>query len=319
MTTMPICQRGGLATAFLTLLFCSAAAPSAAAAPAPRMEQPARALDRVDRGRGLVLDRATPVAERAAEVQQDPPATRPVPKLESAQEQLRYAGSLKVALRGLDGDGRRDGRTAAVRAYRAVREHFPDDVATASEGAFRAAELLRAGGDPASALGEFAWVRDHGGESPFRVRSLLEIGHLQRRAKHAQEALTAYESVLSDAAASKRQKDEASLWVGTVHAEGEHPEEARRAWQRVAEAGEDPLDRVRAYDLLACMSVTKGDLEAAAGILERCREALSEVAAEETRLGERVRASLSGMRAHDELQRAVADRDRAREKARKDA
>ncbi|MBK7874988.1 MAG: tetratricopeptide repeat protein [Planctomycetes bacterium] len=286
MTTMLSGFRGGLATALLTCLSFCALAPAVPAAEPSRLE--------------------------------DPNSVRPVPKLESAQEQLRYATSLKIALRGLDGDGRRDGRNAAVRAYRAVREHFPDDVLAASEGAFRAAELLRAGGDVVGALGEFAWVREHGGESPFRVRAMLEQGHLQRRAKHPQEALTAYEAVLTDAGATKRQKDEASLWAGTVHADGERPDDARRAWQRVAEAGEDPLDRVRAYDLLACMAVAKGDLEAAAGILERCRDALADPAAEETRLGERVRASLSGMRAHDELQRAVAERDRAREKTRKD-
>jgi hypothetical protein len=201
-----------------------------------------------------------------------------------------------------------------VRAYRAVRTHFPDDVLAGAEATYRAAELLRAGGDAPGALAEFAWVRDRGGESPFRVRALLEIGHLERRAKRTQPALAAYEAVLGDAAASQRQKDDASLWAGSVYQDAERPEDARRAWQRVADGGEDPLDRVRAYDHLALESVGRGDLEGAAGILERCREALSEIAAEETRLGERVRAALTGMRAHDELQRAVAAR--AKEKTR---
>ncbi|MFO1008717.1 MAG: tetratricopeptide repeat protein [Planctomycetota bacterium] len=295
---MPMERRSGLATALTTSLFTCAVL--AAGASAARSEfAPYRAPARV--------------------AGEELPASRPVPKLESAAEQLRYAGSLKTALRGLDGDGRRDGRLAAVRAYRAVREHFPDDVQAGAEGAFRAAELLRAAGDVPGALGEFAWTRDHGGESPFRVRALLEIGHVHRRAKHAQEALAAYEAVVADASASKRQKDEASLWVGSVHADNERPDEARRAWQRVADAGDDPLDRIRAFDFLACAAVAKGDLEAAAGILERCRDALSEVAAEETRLGERVRAALSGMRAHDDLQRAVGDRERAKEKARKES
>jgi len=49
--------------------------------------------------------------------------------------------------------------------------------------------------------------------------------------------------------------------------------------------------------------VASGDLEAAAGVVERCREALSEVSAEETRLGERVREALSTMRVLDDLVR----------------
>lgn len=244
----------------------------------------------------------------------DPVPVRPVPKLESAQKQLQYAAAFKLTLRGAEGEIRKESRATAVRAYRAVRAHFPDEILVGAEAIFRAAELLRAGGDTQGALAEFAWVRDRGGESPFRVRALLEIGHLERRAKRTQPALAAYEAVLTDVAASQRQKDDASLWAGAVYLDANRPEDARRAWQRVAESGEDPLDRVRAYDHLALESIARGDLEGAAGILERCREALSEVSVEETRLGERVRAALTGMRAHEELQRAVAAR--AKEKSR---
>ncbi|MBI5365026.1 MAG: hypothetical protein HZA53_17745 [Planctomycetes bacterium] len=257
-------------------------------------------------------------AERGFDAQ-DPPRPSTVPKLGTAEEQLRYAVGLKSALRGVDGDARRDGRLEAVRAYRAVREYFPGDVGAASEAAFRAAELLRGAGDPAAALVEFGWVREHGGESPFRVRAALEVGHLERRARRPQQALVAYESVFSDNAASKRQKDDASLWIGTVCSDLERFDDARRAWQRVAEAGEDPLDRVRAFDELALLAVAKGDLEAAAGILERCRAALDDAASEETKLGERVRSALAGLRAHDMLQRAVGERERARSKPRKES
>ena len=48
--------------------------------------------------------------------------------------------------------------------------------------------------------------------------------------------------------------------------------------------------------------------EGAAGVLERCRESLSEVASEESKLGERVRSALASMRCIDELTRAIEKR-----------
>lgn len=237
-----------------------------------------------------------------------------VPRLESAQAQLQRATELRQVVRNASSDERRAARSNAARAYIAVRTYFPGSTAESAEAAFRAAELLRANGEVPAALKEFQWARDQGGDSPFRVRAMLEIGHVERRAKHLQASLSAYEAVMSAAAATQRQKDDAALWVGTVYAQLERLEDARRVWQRVADGADDPLDRVRAYDELASAAVAQGDLEAAAGILERCREALAAVAAEETKLGDRVRGALAGMRAHDELQRAVADRERAKER-----
>jgi len=61
--------------------------------------------------------------------------------------------------------------------------------------------------------------------------------------------------------------------------------------------------------------VARGDLEGAAGVLERCRERLSDAAQEESRLGERVVAALASMRAQEELARAVERRERERAEA----
>ena len=280
------CRAAGAAFALATVLLAG----SAAAAPSV----PAGALE---------------VSARADAA----PAGEAVPKRPTAREQLDYATGLKTGLRGQTGPARDEGRAAAVRAYRAVRELFPAEAPVCAEAAFRAGELLRSSGDNGAAVTEFRYAREHGGETPFRVRALLEIGHVERRAQRFQEALTAYEGVSTDAAATPGQKDDASLWAGTVYAELGRPDDARRAWTRVAESAEDPLDRVRAYDQLALAAVGRGDLEGAAGLLERCREALADSAAEETKLGERVRNAVADMRAHDAVQRAVAKRTRERE------
>lgn len=236
-----------------------------------------------------------------------------VERLESAKAQLERATELKRALRGLQGEARDRARSEAVSAYRAVREFFAADAAACAEASFRAGELLRAAEDVAGALAEFGIARDRGAGTDFRVRAMLEIGHLERRMKHAQPALAAYEAVVAEESATKRQKDEALLWVGRVYGDQERYDDARRVWQKVADGGEDPLDRVRAFDLIASALVETGDLEGAAGVIKRCHDALSDVAAEETKLGERVRSALDAMRSPEQLSRAVLKRKSASE------
>ena len=243
---------------------------------------------------------AAPAALARAHAAEDP-----VPKCDKVEAQQKLASELRNALRGLEGAERDAARARAVAACRAVRQYFPGEAAACAEAAFRAGELLRAAGDLEAAAAEFQVAREQKGESPFRVRALLELGHLQRKAKALDKALASYEAALGDANASPGQRDEASLWVGNVQRDLHRPADARRAWQRVADAGEDPLDRIRAFDRIASLLVESDDLEGAAGTLERCKEALAAAVAEETRSGERVRSALQNMRAIDELQRAV--------------
>jgi tetratricopeptide (TPR) repeat protein len=215
-------------------------------------------------------------------------------------------------MRGKEGDERNTTRQAAVQAYKAVREYFTSDARACAEAAFRAGELLRSADDATGAFAEFQVARERGADTPFRVRAELEIAHLHRRARDHEQALASYEAVLTDAASTPSQRDDASYWTGHVYAAEKRVEDARRAWRRVADHGEDPLDRVRAWDCIALSHIDAGDLEAAAGTLEKCREAMAETSAEETRLGERVRNALSSMRSVDDLQRAVEKRDKAK-------
>jgi tetratricopeptide (TPR) repeat protein len=212
-------------------------------------------------------------------------------------------------MRGKEGEAKVAARKSALEAYRAVREHWGSDAKACTEAAFHAGELLRSASDTAAALAEFQVARERGKDSPYRIRAGLEIAHIHRRGGDQERALAAYEAVLADAAATPGQRDDAAYWEGHVYASAKRIEDARRVWQRVGDTGEDPLDRIRAWDGIAGSYVDAGDLEGAAGALERCREATAEAAAEETRLGERVRRALASMRAADDLQRAVEKRD----------
>lgn len=262
---------------------------------------------------GALAPAIVPSSSHAAAAPRGAPVQSPA-KLDGAKDELARADQLRREMRGTSGDERLARRKLAVEAYRTVRERFPDDLATAAEAAFRAGELLRAAGEVDAAKQELQVALAKGASTPFRVRAHMELGQIARRAKDPQAALASFDAVIADAAASQRQKDDALLWSGRAYADLGRAADARRAWQRVADGAEDPLDRVRAFDWTALAYVDAGDLEAAAGTLERCRDALAEVAVEETKLGERVRNALADMRAHDDLARAIAERDAKRAK-----
>ncbi len=231
------------------------------------------------------------------------------PKLESAVAQLQQATRLKTGLRGFKDEARKLRETEVVAAYRAVRQHWPQAYEQCAEAAFRAGELLRAGADFAGAQTEFEYVRALNVDTPFRSRAGLEIGHLQRRSKHAEPALDAYLAVVDDPKSEPARRDEAALWAGRLYTELGKPNEARRQWEAVAQRSEDSMQRIDAWDELALALVDSGDLEGAAGWIAKARETLADAALEETAQGERVRGALERMRAIRRLERAVAARD----------
>lgn len=246
-----------------------------------------------------------------ASLQDEPPPRwieSVVPRMDSAGAQLGHARRLKRKMADKEGDELASWRRRAAEAYRAVRLFHPEARAACVEASFRAGEILRAAGDDPGALAEFRWVLEHDGESDFRARARLEIGHLHRRAARWREALAAYLDAAADPRAGAARVEDAWSWAGTAWKALGRVEEARDAWRRVAERGTDADLRIRAYDELGLSYVETDELEGAAGVLDRCLCALSEKALEETEEGERVRNALLRMRLVDELPRAIARR-----------
>lgn len=228
-------------------------------------------------------------------------------KLDTAEAELARAQSLRAALRKAPAPQRATLQREAVAAFRAVRTHFPQERAAAAEAAFRAGELLRAD-EPVAAEAEFRAARELGAGTAFAARAGLELGHLHRREGALEAALGDYQSVSAEDKAERRYRDDALLWAGRVCADLGRKDEARRIWEGVAAAAESPLDRIEAFDELVLALVDAGDLEGAAGMLERCKTTLADTANEETQLGERVRNALVRMRAARRLEEAVARR-----------
>jgi tetratricopeptide (TPR) repeat protein len=247
---------------------------------------------------GLLLFEAPPAAAQA-------PASGA--RQVDARAGLDQAARLRRGLSGLRGDARARHLQRVVGAYRDLRTRFGDQPHVVAEASFRAGELLRAAGD-AAAREEFerAWRRGLG--SDWRARAGLELGHLARRAQDDSRALACYRRVLTDTSSAPSRRDEAALWAGRCCVELGREDEARDLWERVATQAMDPCDRVAAHDELALLWIAAGDLEAAAGELERARAGVRERALERTPLGARVRSALRRMRAVTRLRARVAAR-----------
>jgi len=272
--------------------------------------------------RGAALLRIVAVLALASvlSAQGSPPSLPAVvPRLESATEQLAHARGLKLRRYAGDPAEVPDRTRRAVRAYRAVRTHFPKARDVGAEAAFRAAQLLAASEDPVGARQEYRVAAELGAGTEFRARARLAIAAEERRAGRLARALGSYLDVARDPRAARRYRDRAWLQYGIVRAEqGEHAA-AGRAWRGVAESAEDPLDRIRAFDRIGLRLLDLGDLEGAAGVFNECLRALAPDALESTRHGERVRRALERMRLVEALPRAVARRhdERASESSEK--
>ncbi len=250
---------------------------------------------------GLLL-LALPAA--AAHEELELPIEARVPAMDTASAQLAYARRLKGCMQGREARDREFWRVLAIEAYRAVPTYHPAAEPVCAEAAFRAAELLRAAGRLPEAGEEFRRAVRWGAGTEFRARGRLEIGHVERRMGNGRRALDAFLDVAADSSATASRRDDAWLWAGRIWKDQNRIEDARRAWRGVAREGEDPVDRILAYDYLALLHVERDERAAATSVISECSSALTDVAIEETQQGERVRKALQRMRSIELLGRA---------------
>lgn len=194
-----------------------------------------------------------------------------------------------------DDDQRR--RVAAQHLERARTTRDPE---TRARELFRAGEQLRAAGATASAARAFRGAAATG-RIPWTYRSLLELAHLERRAGRFGAALEAYGSLSEHSDAVMALRDVARGWSArTLEAMG-RPAEAERLWKSLAEVAQRPLQRVRAYDRLACLCQAREDFDGAREVLEQCDASLTELAAQHTPQGDSLRGALARMRSRTRM------------------
>jgi len=131
---------------------------------------------------------------------------------------------------------------------------------------------------------------------PWGCRALLELAHLERRAGRLGPALDAYETLSEHSDAGTTLRDVARGWSARTLEAMERPVEAERVWKSLAQVAQRPLQRVRAYDRLACLCQAREDFDGAREVLEQCDASLNALAAQHTPQGDSLRGALARMR-----------------------
>ena len=233
-----------------------------------------------------------------------------VPRRRSPGAQLAQARSWKGKL-GPRASAAEADLERVVAAYRAVRRYHPKATRLGAEAAFRAGRLYVEAGRYAEARGEFEWARRLDPEGRFGLRATLESAHMLRRQTRYEQAKNVYLTLVEGPDIPASLRDEAGHWTAWILRAEDRVAEAQDRWRRIAEQTRDPVRRVRSFDEIGLCWLARGDLEAAAGVLDECLQASSQDAREETFRGERTRHALARMRLARALSRAVAERKRS--------
>lgn len=233
------------------------------------------------------------------------------PKQTDAKAQLKYASSLKKGVRGLKGEERRAKLKEVAEAYSAVSRFFPESLTEVAESHFRVGEIRRSIQDRDGALISFEKAIESKGHRKFGARAALEIGHLHRKAKKYPEAATSYLRAAREFSEQADPRDEGLLWAGKVKLLLKEAEAARGFWKEVAEKGADPLDQVKAWDLIAGSYLAEGKNAEASAAVEQCRHTLASAAEEPSSKGARVKKAIEKMKSAKKIDPSLAEADAA--------
>lgn len=208
---------------------------------------------------------------------------------EPTAEALTRGGSLKWRMRSQEPFRREALRMGAVRSFRAG----VGGVGTRNQRAlcaFRAGELLRAGGLHEAALREFTGGARFG-SSPWSHRSALEGGKILMVVGRHAEAICLLQTVSGDEVPS-RFAESAAVQRGVALAAMGRRDSAAEVLRAVAEDGVTPRARLDAFERWGRQLLNGGDLEGAAGVLHLCRVKLTRVSLEATEQGRELRTLL---------------------------
>jgi len=294
------------ALAIAALAACGEARPSAM--PAPAHQAAADWLEPVVEETSSAFDAAVARSEWVQDEEFWGENARELP----LDEWLAPAREARRSMHGLDGFPLFVARSAAIAAYARLELQPGLSPERRALAAFRRGELLRAGGFDAAAARAFETGRSALEPGPLWARACLELARLERRAARAPSALALLEQVRGEPRSGAGARARATLAQAELALEQGERASARRLLAQLVEHERAASVRIAAADELALALLAEGDLEGAAGALERCRSVLGEEAHELTQHGVRVRARLARMRARAALGAAIEARARER-------
>ncbi|HZN39120.1 MAG TPA: hypothetical protein VFD82_09980 [Planctomycetota bacterium] len=228
---------------------------------------------------------------------------------EAGREALAGAKELANHARGLRGGERSHALELAASAYDKVAGDFSGEPAVAAAAAFTAAELWRQQGSLAIAEKDFLLAASIDA-SRFGQRGLLGAADMQRRQKRNDEAMATYAKAAAVEPGSARAQD-ARLWQARLLQGAQRLDDAITAFQSALESATPGTQTIEASNFLALAWVDKGDLDAAARVIDHAEQSVIELGDEDPVVQERLRKSLEAMSAKKALQRARDKKNQA--------
>ena len=190
----------------------------------------------------------------------------------AAQDRYREARAARGAARLL-------AMEAAVRAYRAVEVHWPEDAARRAEAAWRRGQLERALDRPGRARAAFEAVLDAGAEPDWAARARLELASLCEAGGEFEAALELLAAVRVAPRISVRWRNRARQRTAELRLAGGDWARARAAARCWSAEASDSVEQVRAADLEARALLGAGRAADAARVLTRLAARMQPLAA----------------------------------------
>lgn len=249
-----------------------------------------------------------PGARAAPEAPEDAPDA----VVKQAQDALAQAGRVRREAYGQEGEPKLAAMQKAARAYEQVAAGHAGAAEVVAEAWFRAGELWRSMRNEEEARRCFTAATKCAGATPeYPARSLLELGHLERRQKRFDDALKIYARVLDLKPEPRHKCAQALTWRGKVQIEMKDVEQGHATLLSVGQRYPDfPLDDIRNVDAVAVDWIEAGRVAEARRLVDDCVERHSLPIGDDPEVEPEVRRALERMKARERLSSGPRPGDR---------
>ncbi len=190
--------------------------------------------------------------------------------------------------------------TAAV--YEGLMSGCSEFRSECAQASFRAGEIYRTLGMVQKAESSFLRTLEFERKGEFAARSLVEVGHIARRAKDYPAAIVRYERVLTECPDVRDECADAVTWIGKVLLKMKDKEKGRRkllAFEK--QFPEFPVAAIRNIDLAAQSLIKEERFDEAAAMVEDCVKRFEAKIGSDPKEDKKVEKALSKMKAAERL------------------
>ncbi len=191
--------------------------------------------------------------------------------------------------------------TAAV--YEGIIAECATFAPECAQASFRAGEIYRTLRMTRKAETSFIRTLEFQKDGEFAARSLLEVGHIYRRAKDYPAAIVRYRRVLAECSAVRDECADAVTWIGKVQLRMKDLEKGRETLLGFEKRfPEFPVAAIRNIDLVAQSLIGEGRFDEAAALVDGCVSRFSAAIGANPKRDKQVEKALSRMKAVERLE-----------------